>query len=69
MTDDKFDNAFKKFPDFIGGLDPLADKTVTDLVNRVQFEIDLYEEGEDSDIKNFKHMEQAKKYIREAIGL
>lgn len=60
-----FEEANKKIPNFIRGFDPLAHKTTGDLKDLVQFEIDLYEEGEpESDIVNEEEYKQAKKFVK-----
>ncbi len=50
-----FDQAMKKSPRLLmNGFDPLAHTTVRDLFHLAQHELDLYEEGEPTDIKTRK---------------
>jgi len=48
-----FEDARKELPiPVIGNFDPLTHKTVADLVYIAQHELDLYAEGEDTDIRS-----------------
>lgn len=58
-----FDKAFKKLPSFITGFDQFHHKTAEDLGWLVLLQIDLYKEGEESDITNHRQLKQAEKYI------
>ena len=48
----------------IGTYDPLQHKTVEDLCALVQHELDLFEEGEDTDIKNIRDVLACQKFLK-----
>lgn len=53
-----------KLPGFLmGGYDPFHHKTPDDLRRMVQYQIDFYEEGEDSDIQNKRQYQTAKRWL------
>ena len=59
-----FKAALKKLPKaVIGSFDPLAHKTVEDLVALVEHEINLHEEGEDNDIRTNRDMIVCKNFL------
>lgn len=60
----KFEKAFKAMPRCVGGFDALTHFNVDDLVFLTQLQMDLFEEGEESDIKNRRQYEQCKKYVQ-----
>lgn len=47
----------------VGNFDPAAMKTVDDLAFCARFEMDLYEEGESSDIKSDEQYAKVAKYL------
>lgn len=47
----------------MGGYDPFHHKTPDDLRRMVQYQIDFYEEGEDSDIQNKRQYQTAKRWL------
>ena len=47
----KFEKAYAEMPDYISGYDPFNHKTADDLGWLVLLQCDLYEEGEESDIR------------------
>ena len=47
----EFEKAFDAMPDYITGYDPFYHKTAEDLGWLVLLQCDLYEEGEESDIR------------------
>jgi hypothetical protein len=58
-----FDIALKALPKYIVGYDALSHKTVSDLVFLARHELDLYEEGEDTDIRTLKQAAAVRAYI------
>lgn len=61
-TSPLFKKALKKAP-YLGGIDFLRHTTVEDLHYLTQHEIDLYEEGEQSDIKTDRELRIYQKYL------
>jgi hypothetical protein len=60
----QFEKALKQLPDCIGGLDLVGHhKTVSDLVYLVQFEMDLYYEGETTDIQNSRDLLACQRFV------
>lgn len=60
----EFDIVFKALPTWMPDIDLLQVKTISGLVNQVQFEIDLYDEKEDSAIKTPKQYKEAKAFVK-----
>jgi hypothetical protein len=59
-----FNDALKRLPICIGGLDPLRHRTIDDLRWLVIFEIDLYEEGdEQTDIRNQRDLAACRRFL------
>lgn len=48
-----------------GGIDPLQHKTISDFVRLVQHELDMYEEGEETDIQTAKQLAECKRFIKQ----
>jgi len=65
-----FARALKHLPKCITGLDPVGQhKTVSDLVFLVQFQIDLYLEGEpERDIWTPRDFARCKQYVQKLTG-
>jgi hypothetical protein len=60
----RFDRALKQLPESCrGNYDALSHTNVADLVYCAQHELDLYEEGEESNIKSAKQAQKVKDYI------
>lgn len=60
-----FDLALKQLPRVcMGNYDPLAHTTVQDLVYCAQHELDMYEEGEETDIKSAKQAQKVRDFIQ-----
>lgn len=58
-----FEEALKRFPAFIGGLDLIGQhKTIEDLAFRVRFEIDLATEGEPNEITCKRQSDTTKRW-------
>jgi hypothetical protein len=65
-----FDQAFRALPACLQGFDPLRHKTVADLVAMAQFEVDLYNEGDDGcDIHTWKQLAKVSAYIKKFGGV
>jgi hypothetical protein len=59
-----FEEALKIMPNFLsGGLDPCSHKTAADLGNLAEHQMDMYDEGEDSDITTSQEREQARQFL------
>lgn len=60
-----FDLALKQLPESCRGkYDPLSHKSVADLIYCAQHELDMYEEGEESDIKSDREAQKVRYYIK-----
>jgi len=59
----EFDAAFKELPKCCRGFDPWYHKTCSDLAWLVLLQVDLYDENEDSEIKNMREYQQCKRYV------
>lgn len=59
-----FANVVKQMPVCLGGYDALAMTTLADLAAMTQFEIDLYAEGEESDIRSSRDLRSCRQYLR-----
>ena len=59
-----FEDALSRLPKFIGGIDPLGHKTISDLAFLVQHEIDLWVEGESNEIECPRRTDTTKRYQR-----
>lgn len=60
----EFYRAFGEMPECIcGGFDPCAHTSIADLVNIARHELDLYQEGEETDITSAIDEDQVKKFI------
>lgn len=63
-VDPKFEKAFQEMPECaMGNYDPLEHKTVEDLVFCAQHELDMYEEGEETDISTTRQVKQVRAFI------
>jgi len=59
-----FEKALKRF--FIGGFDPAQHTTADSLAWSVQFELDLWEEGEDGcELKTKRDVNRARKFVQD----
>jgi hypothetical protein len=59
-----YDQALKAMPNFlIASYDPLSHRTIGDLAFMVQHEIDLHEEGEESEIRTLAQYRAAQRYL------
>ena len=63
MFDALFQQALKELPDFILGYDSFAHRDPDDLAWLVLLQIDLWHEGEDSEIKTVKQLNQCIDYV------
>lgn len=60
-----FDVLFSYLPNcVVGSFDPLAHKTLSDLRFITQHELDLYEEGEDNDIRDTVDLKNCRTFLR-----
>lgn len=63
MIDD-FAAALKKLPSCaMGNFDPLTHTTIADLRYCVQHELDMFYEGEDSEIQNTREADKCRAYL------
>jgi len=60
----EFEKAYKELPAYCNGYDSLYHKTANDLAWLVLLQIDLFDEGEDSEIRNIRQYNQCKKYVK-----
>ncbi len=58
-----FKTAFNRLPACIGGFDAFNHKTVEDLGWLVLLEVDLYHEGEETDIRNRRDYKACQNYL------
>ena len=62
---DAFHEAYLDFERLnIGGFDPLSHTSPGDLWSLVLLEVDLFDEGEETDIKSRRQYAMAKRYLR-----
>lgn len=59
----EFTKAFKAVPMCCNGFDAMHQTTVADLVFMVQHEIDLYEEGDETDIRNGRDLKACRRFV------
>lgn len=60
-----FEQALKKMPDCaMGNFDPLVHKTIPDLRYCVQHELDLHDEGEETDIKTPSQVAACREFLK-----
>ena len=60
---ERFEMARKSLPNCVGGFDPFSHKTILDLCWMVRHELDLHEEGEETDIKNKTDVAACKRFL------
>lgn len=58
-----FKQAWRKLPACITGTDPLGHTTIADLYSLVLLQVDLYLEGDESDITTQRQLEQCQRYV------
>lgn len=58
-----FQKAFDEMPLCVGGFDGLRHDSPADCAWLVQMQVDLWDEGEESDIKTKRQYEQCKRYL------
>lgn len=63
-----FKQALKTMPSCVNGFDPMTHTRIEDLAWLTQHELDLYLEGEDSDIRNQKDLGKAKAFYQLLTG-
>ena len=63
-----FYTALNELPDYIGGYDSFSHHTPADLAWLVLLQMDLYNEGEDTEIKTKAMYRRCKKYVDKWIG-
>lgn len=68
MNNYTFEKALEEMPDCLMGYDPFQQKTIDDLIWMGQHEIDLYEEGEETDIENKRQLGQVRKWMSKMRG-
>lgn len=59
-----FDEIRKAMPRCVGGYDPMSHKMVNDLVWLARHELDLYQEGEETDIRTSKQAQAVRSFIQ-----
>lgn len=59
----EFKQALKAMPRCIGGIDPWIHETPADLAFLALLQLDLYEEGEESDIRTRRQYLAAKRFV------
>jgi hypothetical protein len=61
---DLFEEALKNMPECIYGYDPFNHKTANDLAWLVLLQIDLFQEGEDSEIRTKSDLIKCKNFVK-----
>lgn len=59
-----FNKAMGELPNYIGGYDPFVHKTPNDLAWVVSLQVDLFDEGEDSEVRTAAMRKRCVRYIR-----
>lgn len=59
-----FKQALRAFPKFLMSFDALSHKTTSDLVFLARHELDLYEEGEETDIRTPAELAKVRQFVR-----
>lgn len=60
----KFESALNRVPECCGAYDSFYHHTIDDLRYMVQLEVDLWAEGEESDILSVKQLNECKRFIK-----